>query len=338
MSARVPVTILTGFLGSGKTTLLNRILREEHGRRIGVLVNDFGDVNIDAQLVEGIAGNQPIDLSNGCVCCSMRAGLTESCLTLLDRANAPDYLIVEASGISDPIGVAGAFRTSALEDRVDLDSIICLVDAEHVRDPRLDRQLIEVQMTCSDFVVLNKIDLVTPAERDELRAWVVEIAPRARVLEAEYARVALELIVGVGTGSFDALPPDSQRHDHHAHGDFSSGTYRSVCPLSFKLVRPALRALPPDVFRAKGILYLADAPLQRFVAQVVANRVVIDPGEPWGGERPETALVFISPGTDLDMVEVYRLMDACHTDAIPLLPAARFARLKSTMGRSLAAP
>lgn len=325
----VPVTILTGFLGSGKTTLLNRILREDHGRRIGVLVNDFGDVNIDAQLVQSMAG-EPVDLSNGCICCSMRGGLVESTSRLLDRPNPPDYLIVEASGISDPVGVAGAFRTSALRDRVSIDSIICLADAEHVRDPRLDRQLIEVQLTAGDFVVLNKIDLVSPAHRDDLRTWITSLAPRARVLETSFASVALDLILGIRSDSLSVEP--SLQH-HHAHGHFSTITYRTTCPLSLRAVRAVLHDLPSSVFRAKGTVALADAPNLRFVAQVVGNRVHLEPISPWNGDTPETVLVFIGLGGHLDAAPLTDRLEAAHTAAVRLLPAENFRALRATASR-----
>jgi G3E family GTPase len=160
----VPVTLLTGFLGAGKTTLLNRILQGSHGLRIGVMVNDFGAVNIDAQLVDAIAGDV-VDLSNGCVCCTMRGGLVQQTLKLLSRRNPPDYLVVEASGISDPVGVAGAFRTTALREQTRLDAVVALVDVEHIRDAYLDQQLIHDQLASADVIVLNKVDLVDEQAR-----------------------------------------------------------------------------------------------------------------------------------------------------------------------------
>src|SRR5690349_4398549 len=151
----VPLTLLTGFLGSGKTTLLNRILRGDHGKRVGVLVNDFGAINVDARLVAGIQGDS-IDLSNGCVCCSMRGDLVSGVKRLLDRPSPFDHVILEASGIADPFRVISALRAPALRERVRLAAVITMMDAEHAQDPRLDRQLVEDQIRAGDVVVVNK--------------------------------------------------------------------------------------------------------------------------------------------------------------------------------------
>src|SRR5271167_4012059 len=127
----VPLTILTGFLGAGKTTLLNRILTGAHGLTIGVLVNDFGSINIDAELVVGVDGGT-ISLANGCVCCEIRDDLVESVLLLLDRPQAPDYILLEASGVADPAGIFATFTDPALRESIRLDSVTCVVDAEQV--------------------------------------------------------------------------------------------------------------------------------------------------------------------------------------------------------------
>src|SRR5271167_4835683 len=161
----VPITILTGFLGAGKTTLLNRILTGNHGLRVGVLVNDFGSINIDAELVVGVDGNM-ISLANGCVCCQIRDDLVESVVDLIGRPERIEYILLEASGVADPAGIFATFNDANLRDQIRLDSVICVVDAEQVfahpeYPPLMDLKLRQVGF--ADMLILNKVDLAGPA-------------------------------------------------------------------------------------------------------------------------------------------------------------------------------
>jgi len=318
-----PVTILTGFLGAGKTTLLNRILRGDHGLRIGVLVNDFGSVNIDARLVDSVAdGGQAINLSNGCICCTMQGDLVTSTLKMLDRPNPPEQIVVEASGISDPFGVAAAFRTSRLRERTRLDGVIAVVDAENARSPYLDRQLVEDQIRAADIVLLNKVDLAGTERVALLRDWIRTMVPRARIIETVQADVPLDPILGVG-GS------EVRDHDHGPHeiARFATVTYETERPLAYRKVQAALEGLPPEVFRAKGVLYLADAPNLRFVAQMVGKRVTIDVDRPWGNEPLHTQLVVIGTPGSLSGEDLVARLDACATDAFPIMADDPFRRV-----------
>jgi G3E family GTPase len=302
------------------------------------MVNDFGAVNIDARLVAGIEGDV-VDLSNGCICCTMRGGLVQQTLKLLSRTNPPEYLLVEASGISDPVGVAGAFRTSALRETTRLDALITLVDAEHVRNPRLDQQLIESQLASADLVVLNKVDLVDDLVRADLRSWIQTRVPQARILDAVQAQVPIDVLLDLSgsaaTGEStraealaDALDRDRDEHTT----TFESWSYAGPRPLSYRRLHDFLSGLPPGVFRTKGIAYLVDAPGLCFIVQMVGRRLSIDVGGPWvADEERRTDLVFIGGRGSLDRATLVRQLDSCISDSLVLMSRENMkrARLRS---------
>jgi len=196
----VPLTILTGFLGAGKTTLLNRILTGNHGLRVGVLVNDFGSINIDADLVVGVDGNM-ISLANGCVCCQIRDDLIESVAALLARPERVEYMLLEASGVADPAGIFMTFNDPNQRDRIRLDSVICVVDADQVFAHPEYPPLIELklrQVGFADMLILNKVDLAGPTQVEKVRAWLDGHFNRLRIVETNYCEVPYEILLGVG--------------------------------------------------------------------------------------------------------------------------------------------
>lgn len=255
-------------------------------------MNDIGTVDVDARLMRSVHG-RVMSLWNGCICCDYAGDLRLSLLTLTGMAEEIDQIVVEASGIADPHGIAATFRVPELRGRARLDGIIALVDAEHARDPRLDAQLVRDQIAIADVVLLNKVDLVTAEARRALRTWIGDIAPTARVLETSNRSAPgpapLALILGVN----QSARPHPARRDHAQRDRFQTWTFQSDTPLDLHTTIQALKALPPGIFRAKGFLYLADAPRLRFLVQVVGSRVSSDILGPWGPDPPRTELVVI---------------------------------------------
>ncbi|GAB4194189.1 MAG: GTP-binding protein [Roseiflexaceae bacterium] len=309
--ASTPLTILTGFLGAGKTTLLNRILREEHGLRIAVVVNDFGALNIDAELIVGVE-EDTIRLSNGCICCSIRDDLLRTVAQLVGRADPPDQVLIECSGVSEPAAVAATFQSLKIRPLVHLDSIIALVDAEQVHSQPDYADLIEEQIAAADIVIINKIDLASLNLRVGLRAWISTLVPQARILEASHAQVPLELIFDATRARASAELPDAPWPDHTAR--FRSWSYQSNRPFRTSTLRQALLELPAQVFRAKGVLALTTPADRRAILQLVGRRITLTPGEPWSEIIPQTQLILIG-GPDLETEPLQRLFDQCLDEA-----------------------
>jgi G3E family GTPase len=323
----VPLTVLTGFLGAGKTTLLNRILTGNHGLRVGVLVNDFGSINIDAELVVGVEGNM-ISLANGCVCCQIRDDLIESVVALLARPETVEYIILEASGVADPGGIFVTFSDANLRDRIRLDSIICVVDADQVFAHPEYPPLIELklhQVGFADMLILNKVDLAGPEQVRKVHAWLDAHFNRLRIVETNYCEVPYEILLGVGR--FDpvraglnpyAVEPsctdptchdDSHRHDHSKV--FSTWSYETDQPLALETLREKLRKLPGSVYRAKGVVYSADEPQRRAVLQVVGRRVDISIQEEWGQRARRTQIVAIGAAGTIDASLLEKTFASC---------------------------
>jgi G3E family GTPase len=321
MSDKVPVTVLTGYLGAGKTTLLNRILSEPHGRKYAVIVNEFGEIGIDNDLIVG-ADEEVFEMNNGCVCCTVRGDLVRIIDGLMRRKGKFDAIIVETTGLADPAPVA---QTFFMDDNVGrkakLDAVVTVADAKWLKDRLKDAPEAKNQIAFADVILLNKTDLVAPDELGEVEARIRGINPYAKLHKTERCKIPLPEVLGRNAFDLDRILEiepeflgDHHHHDHdhdhdhpHHHHDgglkhyhdeeMQSVSLKSDKPLDPDKFFPWIQALVqvdgPNILRCKGILSFKDDD-ERFVFQGVHMILDGDHQRPWQqDEKRESRIVFI---------------------------------------------
>jgi G3E family GTPase len=294
------LTVLGGYLGAGKTTLLNHLLRHADGRRLGVIVNDFGSINIDAALIESRAG-ETLTLANGCVCCSVSGGFAEALRELSRRSPPPEQVIIEASGVADPVKVG--YFASLPPYR--LDGVVVVVDAETIRARTADKYVggaVLRQLQGADLIVLNKIDLIADTERPGLRAWLRSRVPAGRIVETGHGRAPAAMLLGPH-GAATPRPRDgghSGAHEHDHAAQYASASVTFETPLHEAQFRDIVGGWPPTVLRAKGVIRLVEDPTRRHVFQLVGRRWSLEADRAWGPDLPVTQIVTIGLAGQFD--------------------------------------
>ncbi len=286
MMGRIPVTVISGYLGAGKTTLINNLLNGNHGRRIAVLVNDFGSVNIDAALIES-EGEDAISLANGCVCCSITDDLGTALQAQADRPAPPELVVLEASGVADPARIA---CHAGSWPGFELDAVITLVDVETISARLTDKfvgQLVRSQIEAGDLVGLTKTDLVPEKHLSAVYGMLEKISPHARLLHASEGSIDPLLLVGLGAAS--EVNQRSKETSETAH--LYTAVWKPDAPLRKVEVERRLERLPETIHRVKGFFIDADTGLQMLV-QKVGKRCTLTPHK----EINPSGLVLIGVG------------------------------------------
>jgi G3E family GTPase len=317
-TAQVPVTVLTGYLGAGKTTLLNRILSEQHGKKYAVIVNEFGELGVDNDLVVN-ADEEVFEMNNGCICCTVRGDLIRIIEGLMKRKDRFDGILVETTGLADPGPVAQTFFTDDdVKAKTRLDAIVTVIDAKHFLGQLEQGSEAEQQVAFADVILLNKTDLVSAEELAKVEDRIRGINRYARIFRTEKSQIELEAILDKGAfdlGRILEFEPDflHSGHDHHHEDEVRSLSItadRPVDPDRFqKWMGALLQIKGADIFRSKGILAIDGAP-RRYVYQGVHMMMDSAWGTPWkDGEKRSSKLVFI--GRNLDGDNLQRGFEEC---------------------------
>ena len=310
----MPVTIITGFLGSGKTTLLNQILQNKDNLKVAVLVNEFGDINIDEQLLISVDTDM-VELDNGCICCTINDSLVDAVYRVLEREEKVDYLVIETTGLAEPLPIILTFLGTELKFLTSLDAVVTVVDAAAFDAKHFESDAALSQIRYGDIVILNKTDLATSEKITELKAFIEDIKPGFRILESEHGKVPLPLILDIGLTKADNYQGQisefrrnkSAFNNHLADDGFDFVSFQSDRPFKIEKFEHFLtQQLPNTIFRAKGILWFQESPT-RHIFQLSGPRYDLQ-ADDWTS-HPKNELVFIGRNLDKSLIE--QQLDEC---------------------------
>lgn len=303
----VPILLVTGFLGAGKTTVVNHLLAHSEGRRIAAVVNDFGAINIDAELIAG-ASDGVVSLANGCICCSLEGDLLRTLSTLLRRDPRPDYIVIETSGVADPADIVRNLMDPVILCEVRLETVLCVMDAT-APPAALDDALQRSQLRVADIVALSKLDLADAGAGARTRAAIRALRVPAVVVDAQHGEIPAALLF---PAEIDRPPaPREVGPRRPAEERFETLSWTSDKPVSLPRLQQAINRLAPKLARAKGLFESIEQPGRMMVFQFAGGRATLAPGEAPAAGAARTRIVFIAELGVLSKAELDGIMEAC---------------------------
>lgn len=304
----VPVLLVTGFLGAGKTTVVNHLLAHAEGRRIAAVVNDFGAINIDAELIAD-ASDGVVSLSNGCICCSLEGDLLRTLAALLRRDPQPEFIVIETSGIADPADIVRNLMDPLIWREAPLETVLCVVDATTTPAALGEDALLRSQLRAADVVALSKMDLIDPSHSTQLRETIRALHPAAVVVDALHGEVPAALLFPVDVER--AVMPREVQPRRPTADPFETLSWTSERPVSLPRLQQAIGRVAPRLVRAKGLFETVEQPGRLTVFQLAGGRATLAPGGPPAAGVPRTRIVFIAELGVLSKAEIDRIMEEC---------------------------
>lgn len=303
----VPILLVTGFLGAGKTTVVNHLLAHAEGRRIAAVVNDFGAINIDAELIAG-ASDGVVSLANGCICCSLEGDLLRTLSALLRRDPRPDHIVIETSGVADPADIVRNLMDPVILREAPLETVLCVMDAT-APPAALDDALQRSQLRVADIVALSKLDLAEEGAGARMREAIRAQRVPAVVVDANRGEIPSALLF---PAHVDRTPtPRAPGAKRPAEDRFETLSWTSDKPVSLPRFQQAIHRLAPKLARAKGLFETVEQPGRMTVFQFAAGRATLAPGDAPAPSVPRTRIVFIAELGVLEKSELDQIMAAC---------------------------
>ena len=303
----VPILLVTGFLGAGKTTVVNALLAHAEGRRIALVVNDFGAINIDAELIAG-ASDGVVSLTNGCICCSLEGDLMRTLAAILRRSPRPDYIVIETSGVADPADIVRNLMDPVIWREAPLETVLCVVEAT-TPAAKLNDPLLRSQLRAADVLALSKTDLVDTPGRERIRNAVKAVRPAVVVVDALHGQVPAELLFPADPGR--APTPRDPGRRRPASDRYETLSWTSDRPVSLPRLQNAIGRLAPRLARAKGLFEAVEQPGRQLLLQFAGGRATLAPAGTSSPGLPRARIVFIAEIGVLSTAEVYRIMNGC---------------------------
>ncbi|WP_266019283.1 cobalamin biosynthesis protein CobW [Brucella intermedia] len=333
---KIPATVITGFLGSGKTTMIRNLLENANGKRIALIINEFGDLGVDGGILKGCGietcrEEDVIELNNGCICCTVADDFIPTMTKLLDRADRPDHIVIETSGLALPQPLVAAFNWPEIKTQVTVDGVVTVidaaavaegrfaddhdkVDAQRAADESLDHEspleeLFEDQIHAADLIVLNKADLIDSSRLESVKADVAERSPRrVNMVPASFGKLGADVLLGLGVGTEDDIANRKSHHEiHHAdghehdHDEFESFVVEAGSVADPKLFADRLKEViaEHDILRLKGFVDVPGKPM-RLVVQAVGPRIEHYFDRPWGKDEARSTRLVVIGLHDID--------------------------------------